>query len=299
MTDTDYLSMDHKEGTFDIDDYSLYYRQFGDGDEALLTLHGGPGMPHDYLLPLARHGTDERSVYMYDQFGTGRSDRPAPGDFDRYTVEHYRSEVDAVRRSIDADTVHLYGQSWGGMLALEYALEYGDCIESLVLANTLADTASAYQSMRGFVDALPEEDREVIESYESRREFDAPEYEEKLDTVYAEHVCRLDEYPTPVEDTLSNVNSDIYGLMWGPNEYVLLETARLRGWSVRDRLDRIEVPTLVLTGRHDEIAPEVARDIAEGIPNSRVHEFAESSHMPFWEQPERHYEVVESFLGER
>lgn len=293
-----YLERDHGEGYFDVDDYELFYRRFGDGDEALLALHGGPGMPHDYLLPLSRHGSEELSVYLYDQFGVGRSDEPAPGDFDRYTVEHYRDEVEAVRREIGADRLHLYGQSWGGMLAQEYALEYDDNLASLTLANTLADTASAYESMRGVLEDLPESDLETIERHEDRREYDAPAYEEALDGAYREHVCRLEAYPDPVARTFANIDMDAYGLMWGPNEYVLLDEARLRGWDVRDRLGEIETPTLVLTGSYDEISPDIARDIADRIPNADLVEFDESSHMPFWEQPDEHYETLEEFLGE-
>ena len=82
MSQEDYLDRDHTEGYFDIEDYQLYYRRFGQSDDVILALHGGPGMPHDYLLPLARHGDSERAVYLYDQFGVGRSDKPAQGDFD-------------------------------------------------------------------------------------------------------------------------------------------------------------------------------------------------------------------------
>lgn len=294
----DYLERDHGEGYIGVDDYELFYRRFGGGDEVLLGLHGGPGMPHDYLLPLSRHGTADRSVYLYDQFGVGRSDAPAPGDFDRYTVEHYRDEVEAVRRALDPDRFHVYGQSWGGMLAQEYVLEYGDRVDSLVLANTLADTKSAYESMRGVLDELPADERETIEAHEAERDFDAPAYEAALDGAYREHVCRFEEYPDPVARTFETINMDAYGLMWGPNEYVLLDGARLRGWDVRDRLGEVDVPTLVLTGGHDEIAPAIAADIADRIPGADLVEFAESSHMPFWEQPDAHYEAVESFLAE-
>lgn len=298
MADADYLEREHGEGYLSIDDYELFYRRFGDGDEVLLCLHGGPGMPHDYLAPLAQHGSDDITVYLYDQFGVGRSDTPAPGDFDRYTVEHYREEVDAVRREIGAEKVHIYGQSWGGMLALEYVLEYPEHVQSLILANTLADTKSAYESMRSMIDELPEEAQNTIEEYESARDYDSPEYLETLDLVYREHVCRFEEYPRPVEHTFEHINTDVYGLMWGPNEYVLLDEARLRGWDVRDRLGEIEVPTLVLTGSYDEISPDIARGIAERISGADLVEFEQGSHMPFWEQPDEHYETVEDFLQE-
>lgn len=295
---SDILEVDHGEGYIETDTGELYYRRFGSGDEAILTLHGGPGMPHNYLLPLAEHGGEDFTVYMYDQFGVGESDKPAPGDFDQYTVEHYREEVDAVRTEIGADTVHLYGQSWGGMLALEYVLECPEHVESLILANTLASVQSAYESMKSVLDDLSADNQETIETAHERRAFDDPEYEAALHPAYAKHVCRVDPFPDPVERTLDNVNTDIYGLMWGPNEFVLLEHARLRGWDVRDRLDEISTPTLVMTGSYDEISPDVAKEISEGIPDACLIELQESSHMPFWEQPDEHFEAIDAFVRE-
>lgn len=290
-------TIDHVEGTFDIDDYELYYRRFGSGDDVLVGLHGGPGMPHDYLAPLARHAGEDLTVYLYDQFGVGHSDKPAPGDFDRYTVEHYREEVEAVRQAIAPDgDFYLYGQSWGGMLGQEYVLEYGTHVDKLVLANTLADTQTAYESMRSVLDELPTEDQEIIEAYEARHEYDAAEYEAALDGAYRSHVCRTEEYPKPVASTFDRINPDIYGLMWGPNEYVLKDTARLRGWDIREEITDIDVETLVLTGGYDEISPTIAQDIADRIPNAHLHEFDESSHMPFWEESDEHYDRLEEFL---
>jgi proline iminopeptidase len=294
-----FATYDHGEGYFEIDDYELYYRRFGSGDDVLVGVHGGPGMPHDYLAPLARHAGEDLTVYLYDQFGVGRSDEPASGDFDRYTVEHYRDELEAVRQAIDLEgSFSVYGQSWGGMLAQEYMLEYGDHVDALILANTLADTQTAYESMRSVLQNLPEDDQATIEAHETERAYDAPEYEAALDGAYRSHVCRTGEYPGPVFSTFERINLDVYGLMWGPNEYVLLDTARLRDWDVRDQLPEIDIPTLVLSGEYDEIEPSIARDIADGIPDATLHVFEESSHMPYWEEPDAHCEIVESFLRE-
>lgn len=89
---------------------------------------------------------------------------------------------------------------------------------------------------------------------------------------------------------------DVYGLMWGPSEYALAETARLRDWSVRERLGEIEAPTLVITGEHDEIGPELSRDIADRVPDARLEVLEDASRAAFWEQPEEYVEVVEAFL---
>lgn len=119
-----------------------------------------------------------------------------------------------------------------------------------------------------------------------------------LADAYRAHACRVDEYPAPVELSFADVNMDVYGLMWGTNEYVLLDGARFRDWDVRDRLGEVDVPTLVLSDEHDEISPDIVGDIADRIPEANLVVFDDSSHMPFWEQPDEHYEVVESFLAE-
>ncbi len=212
---TTYLDLDHTEGYWRIDDDELYYRRFGSGDTVLLGLHGGPGMPHEYLLPLAEHASDRVSVYLYDQFGVGKSDTPAPGDFDRYTVAHYREELEAVRQQIDPDRLILYGQSWGGMLAQEYMLAYGQHVDGVVLANTLADSQTAFESMRRVLDELPEDKQELIAIAEAARDFDDPAYLAALDMAYRQHVCRCDPYPDPVEYTFEHTAMDVYGLIGG------------------------------------------------------------------------------------
>lgn len=298
MTPTDdYFEQDHGEGYLDVGGYDLFYRRFGSGDETLIGLHGGPGIPHDYLAPLAAHGSEERTVYLYDQFGVGRSDGPATGDFGRYTVEHYRGELEVFRDALDVEQITLYGHSWGGMLALEYALAYPERVERLVLANALADFESAYAAIRSTVETLSEESREAIATHEASRTFDHPEFQEALMELIGTHICRMESFPRPLSQSFENMNHDIYGLMWGPTEFVVPETSRLHGWDVSDRLADLDVPTLVITGSYDELSPELAADLAAGITGAELVELDASSHMPFWEQPDEHFEAVEAFLG--
>lgn len=291
-----YFDIPHREGYFELADYDLYYRAFGSGETALLGLHGGPGGSSVGLAPLAGHGSEELTVYLYDQFGAGRSDRPADGDFDRYMVGHYRQELDAVRQAVGVEDVILYGHSWGGMLALEYVLAYPDRVSKLLLSGTLHDVAEAFEVMkRARQEELSEAELETVREYEASRDFDNPEYQELTQTVYSERLLR-GEKPIWVEKYEPNM--DLYGLMWGPTEFALAETARLRGWSVTDRLSEINVPTLVLVGEHDEIGPEISRDIAARIPGAHLEVLEDASHYSCWDTPERHFEIVDAFLTE-
>lgn len=291
-----YLDIPHREGFFELDEYDLYYRAFGKGDTVLLVLHGGPGGHGDILAPLAEHGDDEVTVYLYDQFGGGQSDRPATGDFDRYTVNHYREEVEAIRATLGAESIVLYGHSWGGMLALEYVLEYPAHVSKLILSGAIHDVEDAIEVMRSAREAeLTDEELETVREHEANRTFDDSDYQKLTEKVYGERLFRT-ERPTWAKK--SEANMDIYGLMWGPTEFALADTARLRGWSVKDQLDKIETRTLVIVGEYDEIGPEISSDIAAELPNAQFEVIDDASHYPCWETPETHYDIVETFLNE-
>lgn len=289
-----YFDIPHEEGFFELEEYDLYYRAFGSGDTVLLGLHGGPGGDSVSLAPLGRHGSDSMTVYLYDQFGAGKSEGPAQGDFDRYTVEHYREEVDAVRRQLDAESIILFGHSWGGMLALEYVLHYPENVSKLILSGALHDVSDAIEVMRtARQEDLTDEELETVLEYEANHDFDNPEYQELTEKVYSERLFRG---KLPIWADHAEVNMDIYGLMWGPTEFALAETARLRDWSVKERLSTIETPTLVIVGEYDEIGPEISRGIADRIPEARLEVIEEASHYSFWDNPEQYTEAVEPFL---
>lgn len=284
----------HYEGHLSIGVGDLYYREFGTGENVLVGLHGGPGAPHDYLAPLTDLASDDWTVYLYDQYGCGRSDEPADGVYDEYTMAAYRDRVDEVRRAIDEDSVHLYGQSWGGWLALEYVLEYPGRVASLTLANTSADIERAGETMwAAAIDAIDESDHEEFRELVEERAFDDDAMEDFNETFVDEHILRVDAEPF---EYAPGSNSAIYGVMWGPAEFKLAETARLRDWDVTDRLGEINCPTLVITGEHDEISPTLAREMADAIPEADLVEFEGASHLPLWEEREAHAEVLQTFL---
>lgn len=286
----------HFEGHLQIDAGNLYYREFGSGENVLVGLHGGPGAAHDYLAPLTDVASDEWTVFLYDQYGGGRSDRPADAAFDDITIEGFRDRLEQVRQAIGRETIHLYGQSWGGWLALAYAVEYPDRVGSLTIANSSADTDAAAAAMwEAALDCLETDaEREELRKIVAERRFDDDAYSEYVDRFTDVHVNRSDEDPFVFSPP---TESKVYGVMWGSSEFNMAETARLRGWSVTDRLDEITCPTLVLNGEYDEIAPALGRELADGLPNGQFVEFADASHLPLWEARDEHLSILRDFLA--
>ena len=279
----DYLDILHREGYFELPDYELYFRSFGSGDTVLLCLHGGPGSSSDVLAPLGQHGSEQVTVYMYDQFGSGRSDRSAAGDFDHYTVDSFRREVDAVRRDIGTETMILYGVSWGGILALEYALEYPEQLDGLILESTMHDVEQAIAAIRtAREEELTGDELDTMLELEAERDFEAPEYQELAEKVYDERIIRVDQ---PVWWEKNEYNTDAYGVMWGPSEFAMTDNSRLSGWSVKDRLDEISCPTKVIVGEHDEIGPAISSDVADRIPTASLAVVEGASHAVLWDAP--------------
>jgi len=156
-----------KEGFISHQGYRLWYRVVGKKDKKekipLLVLHGGPGASHDYLEPLADMAATGRRVIFYDQLGCGNSDQPDNPAL--WTVAFFRKEIDAVRSALDLKTVHILGQSWGGMLAMEYALTKPKGLASLVLANAPANMQQWAAETRRLKKELPQGVQETLNIY--------------------------------------------------------------------------------------------------------------------------------------
>jgi proline-specific peptidase len=285
-----------EEGRVPFAEYNVWYRIIGEprepGKPPLLCLHGGPGAPHDYLMPLEALAKDGRRVIFYDQLGCGNSDQPS--DPSLWTVERFVDGVDAIRDALALDRVHLLGHSWGGMLALEYALTRPTGLASLILASTTASTHQWIAEADRLRADLPPEVQEVLLYHEATATTDDPAYQEAMMAFYERHVCRLAEWPEFVTRTFNRLRHEVYGTMWGPSEFH--STGALREWDVRDRLGEIDVPTLVTSGRYDEATPHIAETLKRGIPVAQVVIFEQSAHMAHAEEPERYRQEIEDFL---
>ena len=287
------MSATVSEGYVDYLGHKTWYRAAGDlASDAipLLALHGGPGSTHHYFAPLERLA-DERPVVVYDQLGCGGSDRPQDVE---WSVEVFRDEVDAVRAQLGLDQIHLLGTSWGGMLALEHVFSGAEGIVSLILSSTLASIDQWAAEQVVLRNALPREVVEVLDRHERSGTYDDSEYERALETYNDRHFYRGPRPRLELDLMDAEKSKDVYRTMQGPNEWT--PTGVLRGWDVRDRLSDIDVPTLVIRGRHDMCTDPVAATLVAGIRGAREVVLEESSHTPVLEETDRYLDSIGSFI---
>jgi proline-specific peptidase len=284
------------EGRLDVPGGRVWYRRLGAGDATpLLMLHGGPGAGSDYIAPLGEALAADRPVVFWDQLGCGRSEQP--DDTSLWTLDRFVAEVDAVRDALGLDRIHLFGQSWGGWLAIEYMARGTTGVERLVLASTSASTREFTDAARLLIDALPEPHRTVLVEGGERGAYDTPEYEAAMIEFYVRHLCRMDPWPAALQASIANLDGNaVYAHMNGPTEFDVIGT--LRTWDRTADLGRIDVPTLVTVGRHDEIPPSCAETLRAGIPDAQVVVLEHSAHISHLEEPETYLRAMRGFLSD-
>ncbi|MGW8249906.1 MAG: proline iminopeptidase-family hydrolase [Anaerolineales bacterium] len=236
----------------------------------------------------------DRPIIYYDQLGCGESDRP--DDRSLWKIDRFVAEVDTVRQALGLTQVHLFGQSWGGWLAIEYMLTNPSGVESLILASTSASLPQFVAETKRLKSELPEGVYETMQRYEASADYHHPEYEQAAMEFYRRHVCRSTEWPQPLLLSLDNLaDNPVYETMNGPNEFMVI--GNLKDWDRTDRLNEISIPTLITAGRYDELTPACAETLHLGIPNSQMVIFEESAHMAHLEETEKYLKVVADFLA--
>jgi L-proline amide hydrolase len=283
------------EGYAEFRGYRTWYRlagELGSGATPLLALHGGPGSTHHYFAPLEGLAP-ERPVVVYDQIGCGGSDRPK--DI-KWSVDVFREEVGAVRSQLGLDRIHLLGTSWGGMLALEHVLSGADGIVGLILSSTLASVDQWAAEQLRLRNALPAAVVEVFERHERAGTYHDPEYDHAMETYFDRHFYRGPKPRPELERMNAGKAVDVYNAMQGPNEWTV--TGALRGWDVRNRLGEIDVPTLVIRGRHDMSTDPISATLVNGIRGAREVVLENSSHTPVLEETDQYLEAISEFMKE-
>ena len=274
--------------------YRVVTYSFGAGNEVVLCLNGGPGLPCDYLREphacLADHGY---RVVAYDQLGCGESDKPS--DPTLWTIERYAEEVEKVREALGLGRVHLLGQSWGGWLSIEYGVTFPHSLKTVILEDTCGDMPHLVSELERLRAALGPETVAMMQQYEAEGTLDHPEYQAAITILNYRHVCRLKDWPAPLQRSLEGWNMDVYRTMQGPNEF--LYTGNLKDWNRIPDMHRITAPALITVGKYDELTPACALRMKHALPYAELAVFPNSSHTPFYEEPEAYYAVLLDFLG--
>lgn len=295
MSNEDVMSNTSKEGFIEIFKRKIWFRM--DGSEysgiPLLILHGGPGVPHDYLTPLSILA-HERPVIWYDQLGCGNSDKSE--DITHYTLDYYTQELVAIREALGLNEVHILGQSWGTMLAVNYVLSMKPKgIRSLILSAPCLSVTRWHNDQRKYINELPKDIREIIIRCEKEGSCDSSEYQEAMQVFYNKHVCRLDPWPPCLERSMEKLAFDVYEHMWGPSEFTI--TGTLKNYERANDLKNITIPTLFTCGRYDEASPESTRYYQSMLPGSKMVIFEDASHSHHLEQETAYLNAIKDFLS--
>jgi proline-specific peptidase len=283
--------MKQDEGYIEVPGGRVWYRSVGEGGTPLLCLHGGPGFTHYYLEAMETLA-DRRQVIFYDQLGCGKADRP--DDVSLWTVDRFVEELAQVRAALGLDDVHLFGSSWGGMLAMQYVLDRRPQLRSLILCGSPASMIRWAADCDELLAAQPEETRQVIQQHEDDGFTACPEYQAALLGFYREHVCRLNPWPPGLERSFAEAGYSVYNTMNGPSEFTV--TGTLKSWDIMDRLGEIEIPTLLVGGRYDECRPTHLAEMHSRLADSQLEIIEDASHLCFAEQPDAFGAVVNAFI---
>ncbi|HUG98286.1 MAG TPA: proline iminopeptidase-family hydrolase [Gammaproteobacteria bacterium] len=277
--------------------YKSLFRVVGTSSarQPLLCIHGGPGMGHDYLRPLEEMATTGRRVVFYDQLGCGGSDRLRSAD--EWSLELFLDELVAVRDAAGLDRCHVLGHGWGGMLALEYALRHPAGLESLVLSSAVASVPHWRAVTEQLVAALPAEVQASLSAHAVAGSTADSSYRRAADAFFRRHLCRMNPWPNCLKRSVASARAhpEARRALLGRRE--LEPAGLLADWEIVAQLGRIELPTLVVSGRYDLTPPPIAADLYQGIPNSEWVVYEHSANVPHLEEPERYLEVLDGFLS--
>ena len=293
--------MKQTEGRAKFGANETWYRITGDldsGKTPIFLLHGGPGVAHNYIDSYKLLAQGGRAVIHYDQIGCGLSTHLPEKGGDFWTVQLFIDELENLIDHLDQRAgFHVLGQSWGGMLAAEYGVRQPEGLKSLVIANSPASMALWSSEAMRQRSEMPQDIQDALNKYEATGDYDNPAYKAATDWVYARHVCRVVPNPPEVVASFTQLGQDptVYHTMNGPNEFFVVGT--LKNWDITPDLHKITVPTLLISGRHDEATPATVQPYKDLIKGSAWVIFEASSHMPHVEETEFCMGVVGGFLN--
>lgn len=274
--------------------YHVWTRKAGEGPIKVLLLHGGPGLTHEYLENFQDFLVPEGiEIYFYEQLGSYFSDQP--DDPDLWTIERFCNEVEEVRVGLGLDDFYLYGHSWGGMLAIEYALKYGESLKGLIISSTTASMKLWDKHLLELRDSLPSEVIERMEVLEQLGKTMTEEYHELSWNFFGKkYICRLESMPEAVMRSEARINEQIIEILLGTATFEV--NGRLKDWDRWDVLQDIYIPSLVITGRFDNMRAAEIEEMARLLPISRSAICENGSHLTMWDEPESYFQHIITFL---
>jgi proline iminopeptidase len=276
--------------------YKVCTKRHGNSPMKVLLLHGGPAGTHEYMESFQSFFPQANiEFYDYDQLGSYRSDQP--DSMALYSIERFVEEVEQVRVALglDSSNFFLLGHSWGGILALEYALKYQQNLKGLIVSNMTAD----FHKYAAYNNTLREQLRpsliDTLKAFEDKGLYSDPLYLLLVEKeFYAKHICRIYPFPEPVARSFKHFNMEVYAYMQGPSEFV--PGGILKDWSVWDRLKELRVPTLTVGAKYDSMNPNEMKEMATLVQNGQYVYCPNGSHMALWDDQQVYMDGVVRFV---
>jgi proline iminopeptidase len=288
------MSEKSREGFITVEGGKIWYKIVGFKKSAtpLLVIHGGPGATHDYLESLSELA-DERPVIFYDQLGSGNSDIPL--DDSLWRIERFVNELDTLIKELELTKVHLLGQSWGTMLAVDYMLSKSNSeVISLILSAPCLSTKLWIADQKKYLSELEIEVQHIISEAESIGNYSSSEYQNAMMLYYRKHMCNMQEWPEPLQRTFAKLGQAVYNYMWGASEFTV--TGTLKNYDRIEKLKEIKIPVLFTAGRFDEASPDSTLIYKNNLPGSEIYIFEDATHSHHLEKKDEYNSVIKSFL---
>jgi len=276
--------------------YKVWTKRFGNSPIKVLLLHGGPAFTHEYMecfesfFPKANI-----EFYEYDQLGSYYSDQPNNDSL--WVLDRFVEEVEQVRKvlGLNKDNFFLLGNSWGGLLAMEYAIKYQENLKGLIISNMTSSFDKYVEYNNKLRNQLRPTLLDSLKNFENKKDFQNPIY---LDLVfneyYNQHILRMKYWPEPVLRSFKHANQYVYEFMQGPSEFV--PGGNLKGWTITNRLKNIYIPTLSIGAKYDTMNPDDMKEISELVQNGKFLFCPNGSHLSMWDDQENYMSGVIKFI---
>lgn len=278
----------------DVPGGSVVAYSIGEGEQTVVVISGGPGASCDYMRESHKQYADQGfRVVAWDQLGTGQSDRP--DDLALWTISRFVAELEAVRSRLDLGSINIVGNSWGGILGLEYCLAYPEQVRRFVMGNIATSIPLMNLGFKQCRMQLGIETAKMMSLRELEGTVDHPEYKAAVTLLIYRHMCRMETFPKPVQKLLSDFGPALK-TMFGPHLFHC--TGTLAEWDRTPDLQRLTMPVLLVTGEHDYVLPEYVAIGLNHLQDGRLRIFRGCGHLPFYEDPESYHTEVLRFLRE-